>query len=123
MEAVAVADVVLLMADSNFINLCKDPVEYLGRLKALVAQRRTNGVQLYTVSGRYGVNHIDSSIEVVQLDDRNKTIFGQTLENSSMLFDELLVVTVSASDPYIAMAKEVMMNASKTITQYGYIRK
>lgn len=123
MDAVISPSVILVIADSNFVNLCVNPVEYLVRLKTFIDQRPGNGAKLYTVTGKYGVGHIDSSIEVVQLDDRNKTIFGQTLENCSMLFDELLTITVSPTDPFIATAKEVMLNASKTITQYGYNRK
>lgn len=123
MEAVVSADVVLVIADSNFVNLCVDPVEYITRLKKLVGNRGGRGVKLYTVSGKYGVNHIDSSIDVVELNDKNKTIFGQTLENCTMLFDELLLVTIAPNDPFINIAREVMMSASKTITQYGYNRR
>lgn len=123
MEAVDGNSVVLLVADSNFINLCNDPAAYVERLKKTIAARTEGNVQIITVSGRYGLSNVDSTIRVIEVDDKNKTLFGQHLENISMFFDELLVVTISPSDSYMLVAKEVVTNACKTFTQYGYQRK
>jgi hypothetical protein len=40
-----------------------------------------------------------------------------------MMFDELLTITVSQNDPFLSTACEVVTNANKTITKYGYQRK
>lgn len=123
MEAVDGNSVVLLVADSNFVNLCNDPAGYVERLKNLINKRGDGNVQIMTISGRYGLSGVDKDIRVIEVDDKNKTLFGQHLENISMFFDELLVVTISPTDSYMLVAKEVVTNACKTFTQYGYQRK
>jgi len=122
MTPVISSSVVLVVADSNFINLCKDPSEYLTRLRTILGKRSTN-VTVMTVTGRYGVNSIDTAFKQLAVDDKNKTVFGQTLENVAGIVDELLVVTNTASDPFMSAAKEVLGNAQKTITTFGYERK
>lgn len=116
------SNVILVVADSNFINLCKDPSEYITRLRNVLGQRQSN-ITLMTVSGRYGISSVDSSVTALSVDDKNKTAFGQTLENIAGMFDELLALTNTVSDPYILTAKEVLGNAQKTITTFGYQRK
>lgn len=123
MEAVNSGNVVLVVSDSNFVNLCRDPSDYVLRLKKIISERKSGGATIMTVSGRYGLSNIDPTIGVIQVDDKNKTLFGQTLENVAPFFDELLVVTISSSDPYILAAKEVVTNSHKTLTQYGYNRR
>lgn len=122
MTPVISSSVILVVADSNFVNLCKDPADYLTRLRTILGQRSTN-VTVMTVSGRYGVNSIDTAFKQLTVDDKNKTVFGQTLENVAGIVDELLVVTNTASDPFMTAAKEVLGNAHKTITTYKYERK
>lgn len=122
MTPVISSSVVLVVADSNFVSLCKDSVEYLARLRKILGDRTTN-VTVMTVSGRYGVNSIDNSFKQLIVDDKNKTVFGQTLENVAGMVDELLVVSNVSGDPFISAAKEVLGNAQKTITTYRYERK
>lgn len=122
MEPIECASIILVMADSNFINLCQDPHGYVQRLKVRVSDFHNNAV-IYTVSGKHGIAHIDSTIPIVEVNDRNKTMFSQTLENSSMLFDELMVISIAENDPYIESAREVVTSASKTFTHYRYPRK
>lgn len=116
------SNIILVVADSNFAHLCKDPNEYVTRLRNVLGQRQKD-VTLMTVSGRYGISAVDSTIKVLNVDDKNKTAFGQTLENVASMFDELLAVTNTVSDPFICVAKEVLGNAQKTITTFGYQRK
>lgn len=122
MVPVQSSNVILVVTDSNFANLCKDPDEYIKRLRTVLGERSSN-VVLMTVSGRYGIGAIDNQIKVLSVDDKNKTVFGQTLENIAGMFDELLAVTNTVSDPFILAAKEVLGNAQKTITTFGYTRK
>jgi len=117
------ASVILVLADSNFLNLCKDPVEYVQLLKERVAAMREDPTTLYTVTGKYGIHSVDASVPVLEINDRNKTLFSQTLENSTMLFDELIVISINDSDPFILAAKEVVTNVNKTSTLYRYPRK
>lgn len=123
MDPIPCASIILVVADSNFVNLCKDPVEYISLLKARVFEKRQGDAVLYTVTGKYGISNIDSTIRTLDVEDRNKTLFSQTLENSTMLFDELMVISVNENDPFILAAKEVVTTASKTSTHYKYPRK
>lgn len=122
-EATPIASIILVVADSNFANLCKDPVEYVSLLKERVLAKRQGDAMLYTVTGKYGISNIDKTIPTLDVEDRNKTLFSQTLENSTMLFDELMVISIHENDPYILAAKEVVTTASKTSTHYKYERK
>lgn len=117
---------VLILADSNFMNLCKDPLEYLGRLKIALATRAEKlamNICIFTTSGKYGLGNIDGTLPIIDIDDKNKTAFGQTLENASLLFEELVVITNVPNDPYISMVREMATNTSKIMTQYKYERK
>lgn len=123
MEVVeSIGNTVLVIADSNFVNICKDPQDYVTRLKSIIAGRGKS-TRLVTITGRYGLSNVDSSINAIQVEDKNKTLFGQHLENISMVFDELLIVTLNPTDPYVLAAKEVVTNSNKTITQYAYARR
>jgi len=123
MTPVQSSNVVLVVADSNFVNLCKDPAEYVTRLKKVLGERANGSVTVMTVSGKYGLGNVDETLGIIPVDDKNKTVFGQTLENMCTVFDELLAVTNSTNDSFISTAKEVVGNASKTITTFGYPRK
>lgn len=122
MEQVQSSSIILLLADSNFINVCVDAIAYVKLLRERLAQRGDHA-KVYTVSGRYGLSQVDASIPVISVDDRNKTIFSQTLENSSMLFSEMIAVSIVPTDPYIHVARDVLTKANKNITQYRYQRK
>ena len=122
MVPVESSSVVLVITDSNFANLCSNPDDYVKRLRTVLGQRSSN-VVLMTISGRYGLANVDAQMKALSVDDKNKTVFGQTLENIAGMFDELLAVTNTVSDPFILAAKEVLGNANKTITTFGYERK
>lgn len=113
----------LVIADSNFVNICADADAYVNKLKDNLAKRRSNGVSLVTVPGKYGISNIDKTIPELDVDDKNKTSFVQTLENASLLFDELIVVSIADSDNYIVGAKEVMTSLNKCFTHYRYVRR
>lgn len=126
MEAMQTPSAVLVLADSNFMNLCEDPAEYLNRLRralAARAERMSCVFSLFTVSGKFGLSKLDRSLSVIDIDDKNKTAFGQTLENASMLFEELVVISNTPDDPYMSMVREVGTSTSKILTQYKYERK
>jgi len=120
------SSVVLIVADTNFHNLCKDPAEYMTRLKAALAARAdkmSTAISLFTISGRFGLTKVDPEFAVIEIDDKNKTAFGQALENASILFEELVTITNTPDDPYMSMVREVATNTSKTMTHYRYERK
>ncbi|MNG46976.1 hypothetical protein D3C79_48430 [compost metagenome] len=122
MTPVQSSNVILVVADSNFCSLCENVDDYIVRLHKVLSDRQS-AYTLMTVSGKYGISALDETVSALPVDDKNKTVFGQNLENISGLFDELLVLTNTVSDPYINVAKEAMGNAHKTITTYGYRRK
>lgn len=117
------ATIILVVADSNFINLCREPHVYVQTLKAKVAEMHKGTAVIHTVSGKYGIGNIDASIPMVDVNDRNKTLFSQTLENASMFFDELMAISTVDKDPYIESAREVVTSGNKTFTHYRYPRK
>lgn len=123
MDAIPCPNVILVLADSNFINLCDNAAQYVSLLKERVIKAREGDATLYTVTGKYGINHIDKTIPTLDVNDRNKTLFSQTLENSTMFFDELMIISINENDPFILAAKEVVTTASKTSTHYRYTRK
>lgn len=123
MDVTACPNIILVLADSNFSNLCENPANYVKLLKERVTIAREGDASLYTVTGKYGISHIDETIPTLDINDRNKTLFSQTLENSTMLFDELMIISVVENDPYLLAAKEVGTTSSKTSTHYRYPRK
>ncbi len=114
---------ILVVVESNFINLCKNPQEYVNAFKDKVAAKKDCKASLFTVTGRYGLTNVDKTIPAIEVTDKNKTMFRQILENNSGLFDEMVVITSVPDDPYIESAREVALGASKTFTRYGYPRK
>jgi len=114
---------ILVVVESNFINLCRDPQDYVSNFKDKVVAMSDNKASLFTVTGRYGLTNVDNTIPAIDVMDKNKTMFRQMLENSSTLFDEVVVITSVPDDPYIESAREVATNTSKTFTRYGYPRK
>lgn len=114
---------ILVVVESNFINLCRNPQDYVNNFKDKVSAKNDNKASLFTVSGKYGLTNIDKTIPAIEVMDKNKTMFRQMLENSSTLFDAVVVITSVANDPYIESAREVATNTNKTFTQYGYPRK
>lgn len=114
---------ILVVVESNFINLCKDPQEYVSAFKNKVTSNTESKAALFTVTGRYGLTNVDSSIPAIEVQDKNKTMFRQVLENNACLFDQVVVITSVPNDPYIESAREVALGASKTFTRYGYPRK
>lgn len=114
---------ILVVSDSNMINLCDEPQEYVDRFKTRINELRENKASLFTVSGRYGLSNIDKSIPVIEIHYKNKTLFKQMLENNSMLFDEVIAISAVTFDPYIDSAREVATATNKTFTQYSYPRK
>lgn len=109
---------VLIITDSNFINICKDPEGSVEKLKLGLSRNRN--LCLFTVNGRYGLSQVDPKMEVSEIEDRNKTAFSQTLENACIIFEEFIVLTNTPEDPYIVAVREVATNNNKTLTQYGY---
>lgn len=114
---------ILVVVESNFINLCRDPQDYINNFKDKVSAKNDNKASLFTVSGRYGLTSVDKTIPAIEVMDKNKTMFRQMLENSSTMFDAVVVITSVPNDPYIESAREVATNTNKTFTQYGYPRK
>lgn len=121
MEQIKQPTFVLIIADSNFINICSNPEAAIEKLKSVLC--KTRDLCLYTVNGRYGLSQIDSEMPVSEIEDRNKTAFSQTLENTCVIFDEFIVLTNTPEDPYIIAAREVATSNNKTFTQYGYVRR
>jgi len=123
MEATEQRINILVVVERNFINLCLDPEEYITTFKDKVTARSDNKASFFTVSGYYGLGNVDTTIPLIDVMDKNKTMFRQMLENSAQLFDEVVVITSVPDDPYIESAREVATVTSKTFTRYGYPRK
>lgn len=122
MDIVKQPTFVLLLADSNFVNLCLNPEESVGRLVDNMTKSRD--LCLYTVSGRFGLEKLNNDkLQLTDVEDKNKTSFSQTLENASMIFEEMIVLSNTPEDPYLVAAREVATNNGKTFTIYKYHTK
>lgn len=115
---------ILIVSDSNFKNLCDDPTSYVEKLYGILNNRYKVPIKIITVSGRYGLSAIDSNIETLDVEDRNKTLFTQTIENHAAVFDELQIISLSnIVDPFIEGVADAMSALQKNITRYSYKRK
>lgn len=114
---------VLVLCDSNFINLCDDPYKYVSRLKEVLTPKYPEGLNIVTATGKYGLTNIDADLRAHEVEDKNKTVFGQSIENISGHFNELLLVTISGSDTFLEAAAEAASGQSKTITWFRYQRR
>lgn len=115
---------VLVVSDSNFKNLCDNPLDYVNKLYQILNKRYSVPIKIITVSGKYGLSAIDQNIETLEVEDRNKTLFTQTVENHASLFDELQIVSLNTiTDPFIEGVAETLSNLQKNITRYSYKRK
>lgn len=89
-----------------------------------MGQRNEAGAVLYTVPGKYGISNLSNEIPALpDIQDKNKTVFMQTLENSNLMFDEMIIVSIAEEDNYIKGAQEVMTSLNKSFTHYRYPRK
>lgn len=109
---------ILIIFDSGFKNLCKDPEDYLTRLKALLRTMSSNSV-FHTVSGKHGYQG-DNELNVLEIEDKNKTMFVQTIENLSDQTDELVIVSIVESDPFIDALMNNLDERHVCIRRYKY---
>lgn len=109
--------ITLVVTDSNFNRVVDGLEDYISKLDAILTKK---GATMVTVSGKYGISDIRPDILALEVDDRNKTNFGQTLENLSGHFDEVLIITTGGFCNYLNAVNEVATDNNKTITKYGY---
>lgn len=116
---------IMVVADSNFENICNDSEAYINKLKAALQKRIGENLKLHTVTGRYGLDNYTGVFEVHEIDSKNKTSFIFSLENLAKadVFDELLILSIVDTDPYLNGVKTKITECEKTLSQYGYIRK
>lgn len=111
---------VLLIVDNTFINTVDNLDDYLTRLKTMLEAKDKI---IVTVSGRFGLTKVDSSLPFLEVEDRNKTIFSHGIENHSGYFDEVLLITRFETCNYINSVIDVATENNKTVTKYSYILK
>ncbi|BAW98412.1 phage protein [Vibrio phage pTD1] len=114
---------ILVICDSGFGNLCSTPLSYIERLKTIIGERTNNDYALHTVSGKYGLGDLDESITVMEIEDRNKTSFVQTIENMAHLTSELIIISIVDHDPHIEALASALSERCITIRRYKYQRK
>lgn len=114
---------VMVISDSNFHNLCDQPEQYIERLQKVIKSRLGENTRIVTVSGRYGLSKSTQDIESFSVEDRNKTLFVQTVENNVNYFDELVIVSITNMDPFIEGVAESMITHHKNTVRYSYKRK
>lgn len=114
---------ILVICDSGFSNVCKDPEDYIKRLHQMVGGRTNNDYQLHTVSGKYGIGDVDQNVQVMDIEDRNKTSFVQTIENMAELTSELIVISIVDFDAHIEALVSALSERCITIRRYKYVRK
>lgn len=109
---------ILLVVDSGFYRLCTNPEGYITQLKFLITDNNKGDFNLKTVTGRFGVK--DSEIEALEIEERNKTVFVQTIENLSFQCDELVVVSIASADPYLDSLINALTAKHTCIRRYKY---
>ncbi|UVD32183.1 hypothetical protein [Vibrio phage phiKT1028] len=114
---------ILVICDSGFGGLCAEPLNYLERLRTMVGTRTNNDYELHTVSGKYGLSELDPNINTLDIEDRNKTSFVQTIENMVDLTSELIIISVVDHDPHIEALAAALSERCITIRRYKYQRK
>lgn len=116
---------ILVVADSNFDNVCDKSAEYVKKLNAALTKRVGDNLKLMTVSGRYGLEQYPDTFQVKEADVKNKTNFIFSIENMAKAdeFDELLILSIVDGDPYLNGLRTKITECGKTISHYGYTRK
>lgn len=113
----------LVVADSNFHNLCSDPVGYLNNLNTVLSKLYGKDTAIISVTGKYGLSSAMPGIECLEVDSKNKTSFVHSVENKTDLFDDLLIISLVATDQYLEGLATSMTEKHKTIIRYKYHRK
>lgn len=109
---------VLVICEPDFSHRAKDCDGYLAKLEGFLTKRA--GDRKYrpvTVSGNYGIGPLETKIDI---DDRNKTSFIRSMDDSLLQFDEIVIITNFESDPYIDSLSNRAAELSKSFTIYGY---
>ncbi|AUR81077.1 hypothetical protein FDJ25_gp198 [Vibrio phage Aphrodite1] len=114
---------ILIICDSGFDKLCSNPEDYVSRLKQVVTGRTGTDCELNTVSGKYGLGNIDAEINVLEIEDRNKTSFVQTIENLADRTNELIIISIMDHDAHIEALASALSERCITIRRYKYERK
>lgn len=114
---------ILIICDSGFGNLCDSPLDYLTRLKGIIGERTNNDYLLHTVTGKYGLSEVDPSIQTLEIEDRNKTSFVQTIENMVDQTSELIIISLVDYDAHIEALASALSERCITIRRYKYARK
>lgn len=108
---------VLVICERDFSQRGKDCDSYITKLNGFLTTRA--GESTYrpvTVSGNYGLPFET----IIDVDDRNKTSFIRSLDDSLQQFDEIVIITNFENDPYIEALSNRAAELSKTFTIYGY---
>lgn len=114
---------ILILADNGFVNLCNDPHAYIKHLKQVLFNRLGNDALLNTIKGKYGLSNLDSELNVLPTEDKNKTLFIQSIELLKNQINELLIISLVETDPYLEGVANSLGDLGVTITRYKYIRK
>lgn len=114
---------ILVICDSGFGTLCAEPQDYLSRLKGVVSDRTNSDFKFHTVSGKYGIGDLDQDVEVLSIEDRNKTSFVQTIENLVDRTSELIIISIAEHDAHIEALASALSERCITIRRYKYERK
>lgn len=114
---------VMVISDSNFHNLCDQPDEYVAKLQKVIKSRLGENTKITTIAGRYGLTKTVNEFDTFDIEDRNKTLFVQTIENNVNYFDELVIVSLTDKDPFIEGVADCMLTHHKNIVRYAYKRR
>lgn len=112
----------LIITDGVFEKQCVDAKQYVSDLKYKLALNALRDIEVFSITTSRGISDIDPSIPVLDLDAKNKTLFVQSLENASLLFDEMLIIK-NNDDPFVSSAYQCVTSLGKAIYVYGYARK
>lgn len=113
---------ILIVTDNHFSNQCSDVVGYTNKLKE-VLKKQNPGVKLVSYSGKLGLSGIDPEFADIGLDDSNKTTIRNSIINSSLLFDECIIISRSPNHVILAGVAEAVTELNRPLLSYSYVCK
>lgn len=109
----------LILCDTNFNNVCEDPIGYLTKLEKVIKSNYGENSTLNTITGKRGLTAVDYEIDSLEIFEKNKTVFKESFEEHMNKFDYLILLTLK-EDQYLGAISDLCSEYRKTIIRYKY---
>lgn len=114
---------ILIIADYEFKNDNVDKEKYIPKLYEVINKKHSNkNIILKTVTGRYTLG-LDLNLKLIEVDDRNKTSFVKSLNDSIDKIDEVIMITNFPKEPFLETLQNQLNENGIGMSIYGYETK